>query len=349
MNATSSSSSSSSLSTPIQFNHATYYTDNVEQLTWLQILLNHSTAPVLSQHRIVNSLPLYDISLTIVFAVLLYRLRTFLTRKLYVPIAVNQLGLHDKKDVLRFRENAWFTTYYVFSAIVGLLVMSQSDWIFNVYNVYQGFPHTGSEVFLFREYYILGGAFYLQALYSLLFIDEKMKDFYEMVIHHIATISLIVLSLATCHHRIGSLVLLLHDIVDIFLYSAKGCHIVQHSTFQTVANVLFAIFTVTFFALRLVYFPWMIGYTVWHPFVSSIPSKQYFFRYVPNAYYPFELSSYGVCAFKYCISTYNLLTLELCLLLVLHINWFGTILKILFTTLKEMKNPGDIRAKDHQD
>ena len=44
--------------------------------------------------------------------------------------------------------------------------------------------------------YIIECGFYFHAIYATLFMDHKRKDFYIMIIHHIVTIALIVLSYA---------------------------------------------------------------------------------------------------------------------------------------------------------
>ena len=49
------------------------------------------------------------------------------------------------------------------------------------------------------------------------FFDVKRKDFWQMFIHHIATICLMAFSWICNLHRIGTLVLLIHDCADIFL------------------------------------------------------------------------------------------------------------------------------------
>lgn len=39
--------------------------------------------------------------------------------------------------------------------------------------------------------------FYFQELVTLLFVDDRMKDFYVMLAHHLVTVYLIVFSLAS--------------------------------------------------------------------------------------------------------------------------------------------------------
>lgn len=50
--------------------------------------------------------------------------------------------------------------------------------------------------FFFKEYYLVALGFYLQELFTLVLLDEKLKDFYVMFSHHVATIYLILISLA---------------------------------------------------------------------------------------------------------------------------------------------------------
>ncbi|VVC87591.1 unnamed protein product [Leptidea sinapis] len=60
------------------------------------------------------------------------------------------------------------------------------------------------------------------------FWDVRRKDFWQMFIHHIATIALFSFSWVCNLHRIGTLVLICHDCADIFL---------------ELCDLLFAVFT----------------------------------------------------------------------------------------------------------
>lgn len=65
-------------------------------------------------------------------------------------------------------------------------------------------------------YYIISLTFYWSLCMSQ-FFDVKRKDFWQMFVHHIATIVLMALSWVANMQRIGSVVLLIHDLADIFL------------------------------------------------------------------------------------------------------------------------------------
>ncbi len=59
-------------------------------------------------------------------------------------------------------------------------------------------------------------AFYWSLVFSQ-FIDVKRKDFWQMFIHHIATITLLSFSYLVNFVRVGSLVLVVHDAGDYWL------------------------------------------------------------------------------------------------------------------------------------
>ena len=63
-------------------------------------------------------------------------------------------------------------------------------------------------------------AFYW-SLFFTQFSDVKRKDFTEMFVHHLATLALLTLSWTTQMHRIGSLVILVHDFADHWMELAK--------------------------------------------------------------------------------------------------------------------------------
>jgi hypothetical protein len=75
-----------------------------------------------------------------------------------------------------------------------------------------------------RLLYLYQVGFYLQLIVSLVFIDEKLDDFYEMLTHHVITLLLVLKSYSSYYHRAGIYTFFLHDAVDIFLYWAKASY-----------------------------------------------------------------------------------------------------------------------------
>ena len=80
-------------------------------------------------------------------------------------------------------------------------------------------------------------AFYWSLLFTQ-FTDVKRKDFWEMFIHHIATLALLTLSWSNQMHRMGSLVLMVHDLADHWMELAKLCKYAGYevTTQQIISN-----------------------------------------------------------------------------------------------------------------
>lgn len=148
----------------------------------------------------------------------------------------------DKPSTLvKFCENAWRCTYYTTSTIYGIYILWDKEWLWDIDHCYLGYPHQVKYsiyskfeykilqivqlelVLIFQGvtddvwwHYMISLSFYWSLTVSQ-FFDIKRKDFWQMFVHHIATIMLMSFSWVTNLHRVGTLVLLLHDCADIFL------------------------------------------------------------------------------------------------------------------------------------
>ena len=82
------------------------------------------------------------------------------------------------------------------------------------------------------------------------------QDFWEMFVHHVATLALLTLSWTNHMHRMGSLVLLVHDLTDHWLELAK---LFRYAGWNSACDASFVVFTVTWAFSRLGLFPtWVI-------------------------------------------------------------------------------------------
>lgn len=104
------------------------------------------------------------------------------------------------------------------------------------------------------SYYMLSMAFYWSLTFSQ-FFDIIRKDFWQMFVHHILTLLLLALSWVCNLHRVGSLVLVIHDCADIFLDAAK---LTKYANYQKVCDCIFAVFTVVWLVTRLGFYPRII-------------------------------------------------------------------------------------------
>lgn len=91
------------------------------------------------------------------------------------------------------------------------------------------------------------------------FFEAKRKDFIEMLAHHIITIFLISYSWACNFHRVGSLILVVHDCADILMEVSKS---LKYAKFDRTCEVVFAVFSITWLVTRLVVYPQIVYVTL---------------------------------------------------------------------------------------
>ncbi|XP_026668173.1 ceramide synthase 6-like, partial [Ceratina calcarata] len=223
----------------------------------------------------------------------------------------------DKPSTLtKFCENSWRCLYYTYSFIYGLIILWNKPWLWDIKHCYYNYPYhpVSNDVWW---YYMISMAFYWSLSFSQ-FFDVKRKDFWQMFIHHIATIVLMCFSWVGNLTRIGTLVLLVHDCADIFLEAAK---MAKYANYQKVCDCIFVIFTVLWIITRIGVYPFWIIHS------TSIEAP----KIVPMfpAYYIFNFL--------------------LILLLILHMIWTYLILKIAYNAFYAGQMEGDIRSSSSED
>ncbi|XP_059622699.1 ceramide synthase 6 [Phlebotomus argentipes] len=217
----------------------------------------------------------------------------------------------DKPSTLvKFCENSWRCIYYTYSFIYGIVVLWHKPWLWNINHCWYGYPHQSVDNDIWW-YYMISMAFYWSLTISQ-FRDVKRKDFWQMFVHHMVTLLLLGLSWVCNMHRVGSLVLAVHDCADIFLEAAK---LTKYANYQKVCDTIFAIFTVVWIVTRLGFFPRIL-------YNTSVEAP----RILPMfpAYYIFNSL--------------------LILLLILHVVWTYLILQIAYRAVQSGQMEGDIRS-----
>lgn len=226
---------------------------------------------------------------------------------------LRQRALIGKPSQLdKFAETGWRWLYYTSIFLWGLKSLWSKTWLWNIRDCWYNYPYhyIDSDVWW---WYMAELAFYWGLLITQ-FIDVKRKDFWMMFVHHAATISLMCFSWTCNFFKVGTLVLIIHDIADIFLESAKLC---KYGGAKKVSEVLFASFAASWFITRLGIFPTWIIYSVT---VEAPQLLQYF-----PAYFLFN----GL----------------LSLLLLLNILWAYYICKVAYTALTTSETiANDIRS-----
>ena len=231
--------------------------------------------------------------------------------------------------VVKFIEAMWRGIFY--SIFVGLgaytlFYPSPVAWVLDVTHMWIKWPQAVDDLVII--YYQLSLGCYL---HQLMWTEVVRDDAVEMIIHHCATILLLTMSLLTQFTRIGTAILLCHDIADIFLESAKCFNYAANNSARCKAwakplcDVLFACFAVSFMVTRL----WIFPKYLWWSLYQHAPENL-------NGVWPGWFLYIGL-----------LWTLQ-----GLHIYWFYLILKMvrkMFTTGIDKDERSDDEDDDDKD
>ncbi|KAE8631314.1 hypothetical protein XENTR_v10001148 [Xenopus tropicalis] len=171
----------------------------------------------------------------------------------------------------KFCEASWRFVFYVISFLTGLVLLNDKPWLWDQREFWTDYPYQPLISSLYW-YYIMELGFYSSLLLTISF-DVKRKDLKEQIVHHLATIFLIIFSYCANYIRAGSLVMLLHDTADYILELAK---MFNYSKWKRVCDVLFIIFAVVFIVTRLVLLPTRVIYSTYY---FSMEIFQPFFGY----------------------------------------------------------------------
>ncbi len=187
----------------------------------------------------------------------------------------------------------------------GAYALSTSEWIWDLDRY---FDSDSSEILYY--YYVLGIGYYLYSSLTV-FYEPKMKDRTQLLIHHAATLTLLLSSYLANRTRYGAVIMLLHDVSDPFMEISKlGLYL----DWEWLSTLAFPMFAAVFVYTRNWLYPRYIVAKVW------------------------GLRTHYV----YWWPTFTCL----CILAVLHVYWSYLILKILYLHVLKGETRGDIREEE---
>ncbi|KAL8160575.1 hypothetical protein V2J09_002112 [Rumex salicifolius] len=274
-----------------------------------------------------ESLASSDLSFTVYFAFFFVAARFFLDKFIFRGIAryllskgYTQTKLNEipHEKVSKCSESMWKLTYYATVQAYVLSITCRESWFLNTNKYFEGWPNQELKLSL-KLYYLCQCGFYIYSIAALKLWETRRKDFAVSMSHHIITVILIGYSYTTRLFRIGAVTLALHDASDVFLEAAK---VFKYSEHDLAASVCFGLFALSWFILRLVFFPlWVIK-------ASS-----------------YEFSNYLEVSKVYHKFMYYLFNTMLLTLLVFHIYWWILIYSMIMRQLKNKGKVGeDIRS-----
>ncbi|OJK02575.1 hypothetical protein ASPACDRAFT_76986 [Aspergillus aculeatus ATCC 16872] len=181
-------------------------------------------------------------------AVVFIAIRAILIDWVLRPIA-QHWGL-KRKASLRLAEQGWLCLYYGFICSLGMYIWSNSDHWGNFSKIWDQWPARNVSG-LMKWYLLVQLAFWAQQL-LVINIEERRKDHYQMLTHHVITIALFGSAYVYGFYNVSNVVLSLMDIVDLLLPTAK---ILKYLKYETSCNIAFVVFMVTWLITRHVYYP----------------------------------------------------------------------------------------------
>lgn len=211
--------------------------------------------------------PIYDIGVedcyfVIHWIIILTFLRAYLMEKCFRAYAEKRLHIKSRKAKTRFREQSWSFVYYSSSFIFGVYLYVGAPYQYDIDALYANWPHYQLSL-LFKKYYLIAIAFWLQQIF-VLNVEEKRKDHLQMFSHHIITCLLLIGSYYYYFNRIGHLILMIMDSVDVLLALAK---VLKYAGYQKMCHLVFGLFLISWILLRHVAYNWLY-YHAWNKSTS---------------------------------------------------------------------------------
>ncbi|XP_018006640.1 ceramide synthase 6-like [Hyalella azteca] len=229
-------------------------------------------------------------------------------RWLRARLAMNHINTHTK-----FIECAWQFTYYTFAFIFGVFCLHNKPWLYDINHCWIGYPYNKLDTDVWF-YYMFSLGFYWSMTFTH-FYETRRKDFYQMFFHHLLTIALMVFSFTCNFVRVGSLMLLVHDVADIPLQMSK---MLIYLEWKKLCDAVFAFFSILWIITRCGIYPlWIVSNTLFYA-ANLVPMHP--------VYYIFNVL--------------------LCSLAVLHYYWTYFILRIIVNTAVKGKVEDDRSSSD---
>ena len=153
-------------------------------------------------------------------------------------------------------------------------------------------------------YSLITYGYHLEELVDLVFFQEPSNDYYEMLLHHLATVVLYLGMIGNNSLNAASMCAWFHTIADVFVYTTK---ILSQTTFSKLSYFPFALMILSWFWTRLVVVQW--------------------FAYATFKFYTFPPQ---FAAYESICTIMTLLGFILCML---HFYWFFLFMKILHAVI----------------
>ncbi|OJD27997.1 hypothetical protein ACJ73_00603 [Blastomyces percursus] len=162
---------------------------------------------------------------------------------IFQPLA-RGYGLKHKAAV-RLAEQGWLLVYYFGFWTYGVCLWYNSKYWNNFREIWTDWPSRDISG-VFKWYCLTQLAFWFQQI-IVINIEERRKDYYQMLVHHIVTSTLLGSAYVYSFYNVANVVLCIMDIVDFLLPAAK---ILKYLGYERACTVGFIVFLVTWVISR---------------------------------------------------------------------------------------------------
>ncbi|CAD5230765.1 unnamed protein product [Bursaphelenchus okinawaensis] len=301
-------------------------------------------APRMVDGKLIYFPQFHELSYGLLFGFLLLFLRVFVESFIQLPAGyfLGYINLSKGQSVIdagfrhffggcfvqsrfkRVAETVWRLVYYTGIWFIGLYVLHDQPQWNNIDDGWRNYPFHPVENKVWW-YYMVQSGFYWSLLIGAFTIDVKRSDFWEMVIHHVATLLLLSLSWTTNFVRVGTLVLICHDTADIFLDLGK---LFRYAKWGRALTVTFLILIVVWVVTRILLFPLIIIRSIIFAAPKTIQADYEWLNITQRPIVP------------------RFFTCLLITLLALHCFWTFLLFKVAYKSLQEGEDLNDIRESD---
>ncbi|XP_070588996.1 ceramide synthase 4-like [Erythrolamprus reginae] len=184
---------------------------------------------------------------------LLITIRFIFERKIAFPLS-KKLGLKEKVRREPFPNQILEDFYTKWRKSP-----QKKPWFWNVSECLDGYPQQSAQLSLLG-FYLMQFSLYWSLLITMP-LDNKQKDFYMMIAHHVGAIVLIGFSYCVNFIRIGSVTMVLHDVTNWLLYAAK---LFNYLKWEKTCNTVFIIFGLVFLLSHVIAFPYMVLHNTYY-------------------------------------------------------------------------------------
>ena len=157
----------------------------------------------------------------------------------------------DEKNGKKIAESAYFGTQYLLLSLVAVFLIVDQKLLTSkaIYrDKLNDTPTKVQTIYMMLEFgiYLAGSIF--------LFFETRSKnaDFGIMVVHHIVTITLLIMGWTIKLFNYSIMIAALHDVSDIILEYSK---VFYYSKWKKTSNAIFCFFAAVFISTRLYFFP----------------------------------------------------------------------------------------------